>query len=257
MNRRKVVLGTSNRPTPTREYVRGPYKKRAPPKSNEPPKRRREVLPESEFKLDSLPTKYTPKGVNIFLGVQAEKGTETPDEQDEKILAQWRQLDNTRRRQIYARMSFELQNTSSTEDARTIDLWSFAVYSALRDALGPSSGAGHGEHVVRRLMGASAAWQPVAEFITNGRIDNLRPAEQLAVFGLLAKLLVARAKRVAQRADIPLTPKLVAQNTQHIAGVFDNAFPGYLANGLIGSVSRMLIAQQKPTTQRVRMEVEE
>lgn len=249
MNRRKVVFGTSNRPTPTREYVRGPYKKREPQKSNEPPKRRREVLtiddPKTEIGEDSLPIKYTPKGVNIFLGVGDEK-------QVEEILGQWRQLDNTTRRRIVARMSLELQNVSAGDDARTIDLWSFAVYSALRDAIGPSSGAGHGEHVVRRLMGAPAAWQPVAEFITNGRLEKLRPAEQLAVFGMLAKLLVARAKRVAQRADIPLTPKLVSQNTQHIAGIFDNAFPGYLANGLIGSVSRMLLAQQKPMP-RVRL----
>lgn len=257
MNRRKVVFGTSNRPTPTREYVRGPYKKRDPQKSNEPPKRRREVLPADDLKSEigevSLPIKYTPRGVNIFLGVDAEK-------QDEELLGQWRQLDNMSRRRILAKMSLELQNASAGDDARTIDLWSFAVYSALRDALGPSSGAGHGEQVVRRLMGASSAWQPVAEFIGNGRIEKLRPAEQLAVFDMLAKLLVARAKRVAQRADIPLTPKLVAQNTQHIAGVFDNAFPGYLANGLIGSVSRMLIAQQKPTTPttpRVRLKSEE
>lgn len=94
-------------------------------------------------------------------------------------------------------------------------------------------------------MGAYSAWEPVAEFIEVARLDALRPAERFAVFELLAKLLVDRAKRVANRADIPLTPKLIASNAQYIAGIFDNAFPGYLAAGLVGAVSRRLVSGRK------------
>lgn len=91
-------------------------------------------------------------------------------------------------------------------------------------------------------MSAYSAWAPIAEFIEVGRLGKLRPAERYVVFQLLAKLLVGRARRVALRADIPLTVKLVAQNAVHISGIFNNAFPGYLAAGLVGSVARMLAA---------------
>lgn len=141
-------------------------------------------------------------------------------------------------------MSLE-QQRSPTGEARDVDLWSDAITSALRRAIGSGDMAAYGPQVVRRVMGAYSAWEPVAEFIEVARLDALRPAERFAVFELLAKLLVDRAKRVANRADIPLTPKLIASNAQYIAGIFDNAFPGYLAAGLVGAVSRRLVSGRK------------
>jgi hypothetical protein len=231
VNTKKVVLGTSNRPSPSKGYAR-----------------QRIGIGED------LPKKVAN---SKFGGVSPSlRGEPTPphfsENESEEIITAWRQLNRMQQRAMLAKMSLELQQGPSAEESRDVDLWSDAVYSALRDAIGPSDASGHGPQVVRRLMGASSAWAPVAEFITNGRLDKLRPAERMAVFGLLAKLLVARAKRVAARADIPLSAKLVAQNTPHIAGIFDNAFPGYLANGLIGSVSRMLIGA-KANAPRVRL----
>lgn len=242
MKRKRVSLGTSSRPPPTSGYVR---KRIGNVRSNSEP------LPKNvaNHNLGLLSPSKGGSNNNPIL-----EGKEEVNEV--AILEKWRQLDRSGQRAVLAKMSFELQNTSSSEESRDVDLWAVAVTSALREALGPSDGAGHGPQVVRRLLGASSAWTPVAEFIATGRIGNLRPAERLAVFDLLAKLLVERAKRVAARADIPLSAKLVAQNAVHIAGIFDNAFPGYLANGLVGAVSRMLIA--KPTaavlpTPRVRL----
>lgn len=134
-------------------------------------------------------------------------------------------------------MSLE-QRKASPDEQRDVDLWSEAVHEALQGALGPSSGAGHGPQVVRGIVGAPGPWAPVEEFVRQANVLDKPPAERLAVYRTLAYLLVKRCRTVAARADIPLTPKLVAQNAQHIAGIFDNAFPGYLRAGLINVVVR-------------------
>jgi hypothetical protein len=228
MKRNRVSLGEPNRPPPTQGYAR----KRAA----------FDAIGKKDSEASLLKNSATNKTWG-GVGSPLREGDTPPDFSGtvvEEIQKLWKKLPQPDKKKLLALLSLDLQ-TSDSPDARDVDMWGEAVYEAICATLGPSDGAAHGPQVVRRLMVANAAWSPFAEFMEVGRMNNLRPAEKYAVFRLLAKLLVARARRVAQRADIPLTPKLVAQNVQHIRGIFDNAFPGYLANGLVGSVSRMLI----------------
>lgn len=225
MKRTRITLGEPVRPPPTRGYVRTNRTASNSQKS---------LLPKKQAEPQNVGVLSPSKG-----GVITPQNLHGGDV--DAVLKSWRQLDSLERKRVLAMMSLE-QQSSPSGAAGDLDLWADAVYEALRRAIGTVDGAGYGPQVVKRSLGVTSAWEPVADFVRVGRLDALRPAERFAVFGLLAKLLVERARKVAQRADIPLTPKLVAQNCQYIAGIFDNAFPGYLSAGLVGSVSRALIA---------------
>lgn len=134
-------------------------------------------------------------------------------------------------------MSLELQRGPAGED-RDLDLWSSAVHEALVRALGPSDGAAYGPQVIRRLVAAPVAWGPVEDFAGLLGVADMTPAERMAVFRLLASLVVRRARQVADRAEIPLSAKLAAQMASQVAAIFDSAFPGYVASGLARVVAR-------------------
>lgn len=242
----KSILRGPQRAKPTQGYVRKKPEARPAVIAKQPAvvvKRERKRLPEDEEMVTSnnqfsentkSPHHNPPIG---DLGVMGKN----LDEDVKQIVEAWKRLPQQKRKHCLAVMSLDLQKVPD-EDDRDVSMWTEAVFEALSAVLGPSDGPSHGPQVIRRLVGASSAWTPFAEFMQQARLHQLKPAERFAVFRLLAKLLVQRSRRVAQRADIPLSAKLVAQNVQHIAGIFDNAFPGYLQNGLVGSVSRMLVA---------------
>lgn len=180
------------------------------------------------------------RGPHAAAGGGADPGAHVREAADgvEGVVAAWRLLSSPDRRRALALMSLELQQGSGGGD-RDSELWSGAVHEVLVAALGASDGAAHGPQVVRRLLASPGAWAPVREFLDNAIGTALTPAERLAFMRVLARLLVARCRRLAAHADIPLSPKLVAQNTHLLAGIFDNAFPGYLAGGLARTVARM------------------
>src|SRR3954471_4765951 len=138
MKRNKISLGTSNRPSPTSGYVRKRASFAQIGRENDG-----EALPKN--------SSTKPNSGNSGGGpVPLRGGPPTPRRKlwnENEFLAAWRQLDRIEQRAVLAKMSLELQNTSSDEDAREVDMWSEAVYEALRATLGPSDGPGHGPQV--------------------------------------------------------------------------------------------------------------
>jgi hypothetical protein len=227
VKRNRIRLGEPVRPPPTRGYYRKQSSASTSPETNMPKK-----------EANSKPAGgLSPSRGGVIIHPNFAGGVDD-------VMKYWRQLDSTARKEALAMMSLEQQRSPSGA-AGDLDLWAEAVYEALRRAIGTSDGAAYGPQVLKRSVGVPSAWEPVADFVRLGRLDALRPAERYAMFRLLAKLLIERSQRVAERADIPVTPKLVAQNCQYIAGIFDSAFPGYLSAGLVGSVVRALIAGRK------------
>lgn len=155
----------------------------------------------------------------------------------ENLVAAFRLLAPRDQKRALALMSLEAQRRPAGDD-RDLDLWSSAVHEALVRTLGPSDGAAYGPQVVRRLLAFPVVWGPVEEFLALLKVADMAPAERMAVFRLLASLLVRRARQVAAHADIPMSAKLVSQNAQHLPAIFDAAFPGYIAAGLAGVVAR-------------------
>lgn len=228
MKRNRISFGEPTRPPPTRGYVR----------KSIPASKSSVIKKQAALKFGGG------EGPPLRGGDPTPRNVKLEEISIEEVLKSWRQLDSMARKEVLAMMSLELQRSPSG-DAGDLELWADAVYEALRSTIGTSDVAAYGPQVIRRSMGAYSAWEPVADFAKAARLDALRPAERFRVFQLLAKLLVTRAKRVANRADIPLTPKLVAQNAQYIAAIFDNAFPNYLAAGLVGSVTRALVGDRR------------
>jgi hypothetical protein len=70
------------------------------------------------------------------------------------------------------------------------------------------------------------------------KLLDLPVLERQQAYNLVAELLVQYAKVAARRSGAPMSPKLVANCSQNVAGVFDSAFPGYAASGLARMVVR-------------------
>lgn len=149
------------------------------------------------------------------------------------------QLSAADRKELLARLALEVQTRST--DSRDLTMWADAVYQRLHEAIGTSEGTGVGPLPVRRLLAAVANWAPVEKFMQDSRLQSLTVPKRLAVYHMLAGLLVDDAQRVARLAGAPLTVKFVAGRSAHIAAVFDTAFPGYLAAGLAHVVAAQLV----------------
>lgn len=122
--------------------------------------------------------------------------------------------------------------------ARDLAMWAEAVHKALEDVIGTGAVDAPGVGLLKRLLGASAAWGPVDQFMQTSRLQEAPVQERQHIFHTLATLLVARAQQVARHSGAPLGPKLVCNCTINISGIFDAAFPGYVASGLARMVVR-------------------
>ena len=148
-------------------------------------------------------------------------------------------LSEEQRRELVALLSLDLSSKPTTAD-RDIEMWATAVHEALQEALGGALGSTVGVLAVKRVVGAHKAFEPVAEFMKRSRLGENQVRERLSVYRLLAELLVAHARKLARYNGAPLSLKLVANCTGSVAGVFDAAFPGYLAAGLAPIVAARL-----------------
>lgn len=148
-------------------------------------------------------------------------------------------LDPAARKQLLAELSLAASD-ADTGDVRDLDMWVQAVYWALVDANGGSAGAVPGPAIVKRALASSGGWSNVRGFMADAKFDQLKVAERQSVYALLAQMVVTQAQAIARNGYAPLGPKLVANCSQNIAGLFDQNFPGYLRAGLAHIVARQL-----------------
>ena len=146
-------------------------------------------------------------------------------------------LSAEQRRDLVAQLSLDLQ-INGADQSRDIDMWATAIHEALQDALGGSLGSVVGPLAVKRIVGSRSAFEPLAEFMQHSRLGEAQVRERLSLYRLLADLVVAYAKKIAKHTGAPLSLKLVANCSRNVAGLFDSAFPGYLAAGLAHVVAR-------------------
>lgn len=154
-------------------------------------------------------------------------------------------LTPAQQRELLAQLALRTQE-SGNEPSRDKDMWSTSVHGALLAVVGLQDRASAAPMLVRRAMGASAAWLPVVEFMEASGLDRLKVVERQAVYEFLARLLIKRCREVAQHVKAPLSPKLVAGQAQGLAALFEVEFPGYLAAGLAGIVAKRIISGYQP-----------
>lgn len=132
--------------------------------------------------------------------------------------------------ELAASQLLDLSGVSAAD--RDLGMWAEAVHKALQDCLGSSGQDLPGVQAVRKLLSASSHWAPVQAFMQASKLDQGTVQERQLAYHCLAGLLVRHARGVARHTGAPLVPKFVANCCHNISGVFDEAFPGYVASGL-------------------------
>jgi hypothetical protein len=190
---------------------------------------------------------YPPNGGDIYIPSDAAQRGKKEEEKKPsldhvKTLAD--QLTVAERKELLAYLaSLQLDETGRGRD---VDMWSQSIYDALTATIGTGGGGVVGPLAVKRLVAARSSWAYVETFMAATKLDELTVAERQSVYTMLARLLVDRAAAVAKHAHVPLTPKLVANNTGDLAAIFDEAFPGYAAAGLARFVAKRLTGPREP-----------
>lgn len=161
------------------------------------------------------------------------------------LLTAAQQLSAEQRKELLDRLALASQSTRSRND-REVVMWAQALYEAIVDAFGSDAGVG-GPALVQRQVATAAAWRPVEEFMQTSGMKDCNVREQQAVYRLLARLLVDRARDVAARSRIPFSLKLTINCLGELRGVFEAAFPGYLRNGLASLIVRRMASGETAT----------
>lgn len=160
----------------------------------------------------------------------------------EDLLSLADQLNKEDHKKLLAHLALKTQGLGKDEGSRDKTMWSQAVYEALLKANGTGDGAGQGPALVKRLLAPTSVWAPLEDFMESSRLSKLTVTERLSMYRLLANLLVSHCQQVARHMRIPLGAKLVAGQAVNVAAIFDNAFPGYLAAGLVPVVAKHLMS---------------
>lgn len=108
-------------------------------------------------------------------------------------------------------------------------MWQDSVAFALRSVLQGSSVTFPPKLLQKESKESLAS---VDEFIASAVPGTISTGERKAIYDLLARLAAERASTISHKAAIPLSLKLILSTTKEIRGIFDLAFPGYLASGL-------------------------
>ena len=146
-------------------------------------------------------------------------------------------------RVLLDQLALNSQLTASARGNRDLDMWSEGIRGALEDAIGVAGGEAYGLMLCKRTLGATACWRPIEAFMRSSGLLDLDVVERQAVYNLLAELVVDAAGFSAKRSGAPLSLKLAAQHSGQVNGIFERAFPGYLAAGLAPVVARQSIRQ--------------
>lgn len=163
------------------------------------------------------------------------------EEQVQKITKLAEQLSPAQRKQLLAELSLQGQ-ASDLGDTRDLDMWAGSIYSALVASNGGGSGGVPGPAIVKRAVASNGAWGYVRGFMEDAGFDKLKVVERQTVYKLLADMVVQQAKHVSYKSNAPLSPKLVANCSVNVSGLFEQSFPGYLRAGLAHIVARRALA---------------
>lgn len=143
------------------------------------------------------------------------------------------------RQSLLDHLALEVTSTkkSNLKHDRDVELWLMAVTDALDSILRSGGSSGSGIGMVKRTWNASSSsYEQFNSFMVRSKLQELNVAARSSCYGLLAELLVKHASFVAHKSGAPLSPKLVFNCLPNLAGLFDNAFPGYLEGGLAKAV---------------------
>lgn len=126
---------------------------------------------------------------------------------------------------------------------RDVEMWIHSVQEALQTTL---------KKAPTGISRKSPLWEPfvtsfgeIHDFLVAAGIVGLQSTQRKGLYNLLAKLLVAHSKSLAGHIDVPVSPKFVCGQSHMIAGLFENAWPGYLEAGLAVRVVQSLAALEK------------
>lgn len=166
-------------------------------------------------------------------------GKDTKPPALDKVVELAGQLTAQERKQLLATLALSA-NAADAGKIRDVDMWTQAVYDDLQGAGGLGSSGVQGPMVVKRALTAPSAWGAVSEFMRISKLESLKVTERQSIYGLLAKLVVDDAIQVTRKTGTPMSARLVGNCSTRVAGLFDNAFPGYLASGLALIVAKRL-----------------
>lgn len=158
----------------------------------------------------------------------------------DEILADVAGLTKAGRQQLLDQLALQTRLSATSVSNPDLELWTQAVDKHLGAAILSQGGESYGSVLVKRVVGAPAAWRPMEEFMASSGLQEFRRAERWGIYLLLAEMLVQHAERLSDRTDAPLSPKLVAQCAPNIAGIVERQFPGYQAAGMLPMVVRQL-----------------
>lgn len=233
MNKRRVIL---TRPEVTRRDYSS-LRSASNPSTPTPP--------HAHARTHSAELTTTTNVVSVVSVAQREReSTHAREAADtDSLLEQILALEPTAQKELLDRVAaHQLLNSSKPTD-RDVSMWSVAVYDAYCRAVGGPGAAGVGPHLVRKVLAASAAWTPVAQFMAGTQLQTFDVTDRQAIYMLLADLLVKQARSIARYTGAPFSPKLIANCTANISALFDDAFPGYLEAGLVTVVARQMRAK--------------
>lgn len=151
------------------------------------------------------------------------------------------QLSLAEKKKLLDQLALEVNGpnkTTETLKSRDLDMWAGAIHKELCKV----SGESYGILLVKKTLAPAAAWAPVESFMDAAGFSSCSVVERQGVYNLLAGLLVKQSRNVCLNKGIALSPKFVATCASSVAGVFENAFPGYIASGLAKMVVKQMTA---------------
>lgn len=145
-------------------------------------------------------------------------------------------LPEAEKKRILDALALTLQDSSSLQD-RNLQMWC--------EALAESFTATTRTHVavmlLRRGFAVKAVWSVFTELFGLADLERVQVRDRTALLRLFADLLVEHAVYVAKRSSAPLSAKLLVSCSANMVGLVENAFPGYLAAGLLPMVARQML----------------
>lgn len=158
----------------------------------------------------------------------------------EHLLALAGNLTSAQRRELLDQLALQNQLAAKAAANPDLGMWAEAVRTALEGLIGYGAGESYGVMLLKRLLGPSACWRPVEQFMSASGLAALRRPERLAVYHVLARFLVEECERTCRFTGAPMSAKFVASQTGNVGGLFERNFPGYIAAGLAPMVARQM-----------------